>query len=160
MKKALSLVLLLAVAACGQTTTALNPMWSVSLGGTDWTGVQCVGNGNQPGWMWGYVTRDAAGVPHVKLDYCDAASGVWQVIAWDNAAPGPRFSDAETPAGAIDGKNAAFTLAHAPAAASVPIVALNGMVQRMNADFKLNGATITFFTAPAAGDTLAIWYRY
>jgi len=159
MKKAL-LALLFVVAACGQTSTALNPMWSVSLDGTDWTGVQCAGRNNLPGWMWGHVTKDAAGVPHVKLDYCDAASGKWQTIAWDNPAQGPQFSDAEVPAGAIDGKNAAFTLAHPPAAGSVPIVALNGVIQKLNGDYKLAGAAVTFGSAPAAGDSLTVWYRY
>lgn len=176
MRRLLGAVLLLAVAAGAQTSVQLNPPWAVSLGGTDWTGVQCVGSGNQPGWMWGYVVKDAAGVPHVKLDYCDAATGTWLTIAWDNPAAGPQFADGETPAGAIDGKNATFTLAHAPVAGSVPIVSWNGVVQKLNGDYRLdrNGsvgsssstspggpnATITFLHAPAAGDSLQAWYRY
>jgi len=160
-KKALFSFFLLAVVACGQTTAALNPMWSVSLGGIDWTGAACSnGNGNQPGWMWGYVVKDAAGVPHVKLDYCDGQTGNWLTIQWDNQAQGPQFSDAEVPAGAIDGKNSAFTLAHAPAAGSVPIVALNGVIQKMNGDYKLSGVRLTFGNPPNAGDSLAVWYRY
>lgn len=152
--------LLLFCAAAAAQTNQTNPPWSVSLGGTDWTGQGCVGYGNAAGWIWGYVQKDASGVPHVKLDYCDGATGKWLAIAWDNPAPGPRFSDAETPAGAIDGKNAVFTLAHAPAAGSVSMVALNGVIQKLNGDYTLSGAVLTFGKAPGPGDLLSVWYRY
>ncbi len=110
--RTLRLLLWLApLAAHAQTATYTNPMWSVSQGGTDWSGQGCL-NGNWPGWIWGYVTKDAQGVFHIKMDYCDAASSKWQTLTFDNA--GPRFADAETPIGALDGKNAAFTLAHTP----------------------------------------------
>ncbi len=77
--------------------------------------------------------------------------------------PQQSFSDAETPAGAQDGTNQTFTLAHTPASGSMPLVILNGVVQKWGADYTLTGKTITFsarLSAPQQADVLQVWYRY
>lgn len=72
------------------------------------------------------------------------------------------FSDAEVPSGTINGTTVAFTLAHPPVSGSVPIVTVNGIVQRPTIDFTLTGSTITFAAAstPQTGDLLQVWYRF
>jgi hypothetical protein len=73
------------------------------------------------------------------------------------------FADAELPAGMIDGKNAAFTLAHAPQGASLQLVR-NGLTLLAGAanDYTLAGVAITFSAGavPQAGDNLQAWYRF
>jgi hypothetical protein len=72
------------------------------------------------------------------------------------------FSDAEVPAGAVDGVNRIFTLAHAPNPPSSLVLAINGSVQGpgYGGDFQLSGATITTATPPSSGSLLLAWYRY
>jgi hypothetical protein len=72
----------------------------------------------------------------------------------------PNFSDAETPAGVIDGFNATFTLAHIPNPAASLILVENGQVLSSGIDFTLSGSTIAIFTAPVLGSDLAAWYRF
>jgi hypothetical protein len=68
------------------------------------------------------------------------------------------YADGETPAGLVDGKNAAFTLAHAPVAA--PALFLNGLLQRTPADYKLTGAALVFAAAPDPAATITVFYRW
>lgn len=71
--------------------------------------------------------------------------------------------DMETPEGVIDGANAAFTLANAPAPSNGLMIFRNGLVQKPGGfDYTLTGNTITFVEAaiPQPGDTLLVWYRY
>jgi hypothetical protein len=72
------------------------------------------------------------------------------------------FADEETPAGAIDGLNAVFTLARAPNPAPSLQLFLSGIVkmQRTGHDYTLSGSTITFAVPPPAGSNLLAWYRY
>lgn len=71
------------------------------------------------------------------------------------------FVDNETPSGALDGVNTAFTLSQAPAPAASLAIFRNGMMQRAGADYTLSGATITFTSGgtPQAGDILVAFYR-
>jgi len=70
-----------------------------------------------------------------------------------------QFYDQETPAGAMDGTNAVFTLAAAPNPASSLILTLNGLVQKVGADFTLASQTITTAAPLNPGDILLAWYR-
>lgn len=72
------------------------------------------------------------------------------------------YADNEVPAGAIDGVNAAFTLAHAPAPGASLLLFRNGQLQQQGAakDYTLAGNTITAISIPGAGDTLQAYYRY
>lgn len=92
----------------------------------------------------------------------DDLSGVGQPIQnfQPPAAPQFAFADNETPAGAIDGVNAAFTLAHAPNPAGSLELELNGLTQTQGDDYTLAGAAITFATPPEAGAKMRAWYRY
>jgi hypothetical protein len=64
----------------------------------------------------------------------------------------------ETPAGAVDGANTAFTLATAPMA-SGEFVFKNGVLQHpAGVDYTLSGTTVTFTVAPAGGSIL--WAVY
>jgi hypothetical protein len=71
------------------------------------------------------------------------------------------FADDETPAGAINGSNTAFTLAHTPNPASSLQLFKNGQLQKPGgADYTLTGAAIAFVIAPQTGDALEAFYRY
>lgn len=72
------------------------------------------------------------------------------------------FVDAETPAGAVNGTNAVFTVAQAPSPAASLQLFRNGVLMKQGADYSVNGATLTFVSAgvPQAGDLLQASYRY
>jgi hypothetical protein len=71
------------------------------------------------------------------------------------------FVDAETPAGAINGANASFTLANTPNPAASLTLFLNGLLQDQGVDYTLSANMITFATAgvPQTGDILRANYR-
>lgn len=75
---------------------------------------------------------------------------------------GPLFSDAEVPAGTIDGNNTQFTLAWSPSPAGSLILSRNGLILASGTDYTLVRNTITFYLAsvPLPGDTLLARYRY
>lgn len=70
------------------------------------------------------------------------------------------FVDLETPSGAIDGTNAAYTLAFTPVSVSLHLY-LNGMLQDSGADndYTLSGTTITMADPLVVGDKLRASYR-
>jgi hypothetical protein len=74
----------------------------------------------------------------------------------------PSFSDGETPAGAVNGTNAMFTLAFSPSPAAALLLYRNGLLMKQGTDYSLSGNTITFFLAsvPQATDLLVASYRY
>lgn len=75
----------------------------------------------------------------------------------------PNFSDAEIPAGVINGSNASFTLAKANGnTGNSLVITRNGVVQSANNDFVLTGNTVQFSPSsiPQTGDTLQCWYRF
>jgi hypothetical protein len=76
--------------------------------------------------------------------------------------PVPRFADNETPGGAVDGVNNAFTLAHSPAPAAGLRLYRNGLLMQQGAgkDYTLAAAAITTITTPQAADVLLAFYRY
>jgi hypothetical protein len=65
----------------------------------------------------------------------------------------------ETPAGNVDGLNAAFALANAPVASTVQVY-VNGLLQEPTEDYSLSGQTVTFVAAPLTGDRVrAIYFK-
>lgn len=66
----------------------------------------------------------------------------------------------ETPTGTINGSNAAFTLANAPAPASSLKVYSNGIRLRTTTDFSVSGTTLTMVKAPRTGAILRGEYVY
>lgn len=78
-----------------------------------------------------------------------------------SCASGLSFVDMEVPSGAINGSNASFTLAHAPAPASSLHIYRNGILLMAGFDFTLSGSTLTFVAGavPQSGDTLITSYR-
>lgn len=72
----------------------------------------------------------------------------------------PAFSDAETPAGSVDGANNTLTLANTPLGLSLMLFR-NGLYLTPNFDYTLSGSTITFVpgATPQSGDTLTASYR-
>jgi hypothetical protein len=76
------------------------------------------------------------------------------------SCPGNTFSDAETPAGNIDGVNNTLTLAFAPLGSSM-LLFRNGLFLTPNFDYTVSSQTITFLSGatPQAGDTLTASYR-
>jgi hypothetical protein len=74
----------------------------------------------------------------------------------------PLYSDGETPAGTLNGINAAFTLLFAPSPVNSLILFRNGLLQTHGFDFSQAGNGITFLAGsiPQAGDELTASYRY
>jgi len=74
----------------------------------------------------------------------------------------PLFSDAETPAGAVNGINAAFTLLFAPSPIDSLIIFRNGVLQTHGIDFSIASNVVTFLAGslPQTGDALIASYRY
>src|SRR6202012_5603732 len=72
----------------------------------------------------------------------------------------PTYSDAETPAGTLDGMNGTFTLANPPLGSSLTLFR-NGLYMTANLDYTLTGSTIQFVPGaiPQPGDLLAAFYR-
>lgn len=78
--------------------------------------------------------------------------------AWDCAGG----SSCPKPIGVLDGKNAAFTLRAAPSGSAAVDVYLNGIRQRIGADYTLTGSAgtiLTFSPPPAKEDTVDVRYR-
>src|SRR5581483_6793501 len=73
----------------------------------------------------------------------------------------PSFVDGDSPAGIVDGANAAFTLAAAPDPVSSLAVYRNGLLQKLDSDYSFAGRTLQFVGAaiPQPGDTLLASYR-
>jgi hypothetical protein len=71
------------------------------------------------------------------------------------------FTDNESPAGAVDGANANFTLEAAPQPASSLSVYRNGMLLKAEQDYSVADRAITFLAGaiPQPGDTLLASYR-
>ena len=71
------------------------------------------------------------------------------------AATIPTPAVGEVPLGAVNGTNKSFTLANTPAATWPVYLVRNGVRQNIqNGDYTITGNTITFATAPLAGDTI------
>jgi hypothetical protein len=72
------------------------------------------------------------------------------------------FADNETPAGVIDGANAAYTLAFPPFPAASLQLTRNGLLQAPVADYTLMGNAITFLprSIPQKTDRLTAFYRH
>lgn len=63
----------------------------------------------------------------------------------------------EVPSGLVNGSNAVFTLSSSPKAGTV-IVFINGLVQRLTTDYTIVGQTITFVSAPEAGQDIYAFF--
>jgi hypothetical protein len=74
--------------------------------------------------------------------------------------PGVSFIDQETPTGAINGVNAAYTLSQSPSPSASLAVYRNGVRLTTGVDYTAVGPAITFVTlVPQSGDTLLCSYR-
>ena len=84
-----------------------------------------------------------------------------QVNAFSTGSSTALFTDAEIPAGNINGTNTQFTLANTPATAASVMLYRNGVLQSNGIDYTISGANITFAHAgtPQANDTLLAYYR-
>jgi hypothetical protein len=96
-----------------------------------------------------------------KIDLTQQVQGVLPEI---NGGAGPlsgtRFSDAETPAGTIDGNNKSFTLQYVPNPTASLLLFMNKTLQIQGTDYTLSGNSLTMGTAPPGGATFLAWYRY
>jgi hypothetical protein len=74
---------------------------------------------------------------------------------------GPSFTDAEVPAGALNGANVSFTLNAVPTPTSSLALYRNGVLQTAGQDYNIAGNSIQFLTpsTPQAGDALVASYR-
>lgn len=73
----------------------------------------------------------------------------------------PQMVDGETPAGAINGVNAVFTLNYAPSPVDSLRLYRNGILLKAGVDYALSGNTVTFLAGalPETGDVLQASYR-
>lgn len=71
------------------------------------------------------------------------------------------FVDGETPSGAVNGSNGAYTLSQTPNPASSLLLYRNGILQKRLVDYNLSGSAITFTSVsiPQPGDILLASYR-
>ena len=78
-----------------------------------------------------------------------------------SSTAGPSFTDAEVPAGLVNGANVTFTLSAVPAPASSLALYRNGVLQKAGQDYSVSGNSIQFLTSstPQPGDTLLASYR-
>lgn len=74
---------------------------------------------------------------------------------------GPNFTDAEVPAGLVNGVNVFYTLSMVPVPTSSLYLYRNGVLQKAGQDYTLSGNTIQFLavSTPQNGDTLLASYR-
>lgn len=100
-------------------------------------------------------TVTLTGAPPLAGDLLIASYRVQATIA------GVGFIDTETPAGAVNGSNAAFTLNQSPNPAASLTVYRNGIRQQQGLDYTATGNTITFTSGsiPQTGDALSCFYR-
>jgi hypothetical protein len=70
------------------------------------------------------------------------------------------YSEAEVPAGSVNGVNSVFTLTNSPTPNASLRLYLNGVLQTQGVDYALNGNLIIFTTPPVVGGALISWYRY
>lgn len=76
----------------------------------------------------------------------------------DYVAPAT-FVDKETPTGAVNGSNTAYTLANTPISGSEHVY-YNGLLQEGGGeDYTLSGTTVTFVSAPVTGSRIRVTYR-
>ncbi|MFN7923463.1 MAG: hypothetical protein U0Q16_25400 [Bryobacteraceae bacterium] len=90
----------------------------------------------------------------------DGSSGPCGAAGGGSAVTGT-FVDGETPAGAVNGTNATFSLSASPSPAASLYLYRNGVLQKRFVDFDLTGNSIQFVTAaiPQSGDLLVASYR-
>jgi hypothetical protein len=71
------------------------------------------------------------------------------------------FIDLETPSGALNGTNAAFTLTMTPNPTTSLLLFRNGLLQKLGVDFTLAGSSVAFLagSVPQPGDLLQASYR-
>lgn len=79
----------------------------------------------------------------------------WE-LAWYTTAATSGYYYSETPSGAIDGSNLAYTLTAAPSGC---MVVVNGVLQAEGLTYTRSGSTITFAAALTSGDWLRVWYK-
>jgi hypothetical protein len=75
--------------------------------------------------------------------------------------PGVGFVDQETPSGALNGVNAAFTTSQTPSPSTSLVVYRNGVRETPGVDYTASGSAITFMSnlVPQSGDILLCFYR-
>jgi hypothetical protein len=73
----------------------------------------------------------------------------------------PGYVDGETPAGTINGANAAFTLSGVPNPVASLALYRNGLLEKQGLDYTVSGNAITFLSGaiPQSGDALTASYR-
>lgn len=114
-------------------------------------------------------TVDSKGATRDAIVYLDCTDQILKVrhksgsvVVIEQQVAVPKFADQETPAGAIDGSNAAFTLKNAPNPATSLLLFLNGTCMKAGVDYDLSSSAVTFRPAqiPKPGAVLLASYRY
>lgn len=104
-------------------------------------------------------------VPDSNGDLSGLNGSVDQCVRGDGSlgpcGPALSFYDLETPGGAMNGSNGAFSLSKAPSPASSLLIFRNGLLQKAGVDYMLNGASVSFQpgSVPQPGDQVQASYR-
>ena len=121
------------------------------------------------------LPTDAVNLQTTEAKYSPSVVGPMLDVGGKNSLPGltylyktaPKFGDAETPAGAINGSSTVFILAKAPnppASLMLTLMVSGGLGGLMQygggVHYTLVGNQITMVAAPASGGKLVAWYRY
>ena len=106
------------------------------------------------------MPESSQGIRGIRANPQDSASLTSTEEAWVTAeAAVGRFVHDETPSGAVNGSNTAYTTANAPIAGTL-VVYEGGVRKLLTIDFALSGSTITMTYAPPNGSYLRVDYRY
>lgn len=122
-----------------------------------------------PIFVWGLTNLPAGAANsdtlNILLDIAQNQSllSLWQKQAGASAGSPGTYVGGETPSGALNGTNKAFTLANAPIKGAVVLIytATGQPTQflQYGVDFTISGANITTNVAPVAGTILALYYH-
>lgn len=140
-------------AGAGVTATDNGTQTIVTIPGATGSGGHVIADEGTP--LTARATLNFTGAGVAATD--DAANS--RTVITIAGASGGGVSYRETPAGAINGVNAAFTLTYTPLSESLALY-LNGVYQMPGTDFTGGGTAITYVIAPRAGDVhLAAYLR-
>jgi hypothetical protein len=132
-----------------QTSVAANPTGSMLL--------YLNGMLQRPGTEYTLTGRTITFAPGNAPRQGDSVTA-WYRVSEESAQT---FADLETPAGAVNGTNAMFTLSGIPMPAASLMLYRNGLLQKAGVDFTISVDQITFLPGaiPQAGDLLQATYR-
>jgi hypothetical protein len=114
-----------------------------------------------PGYAGTDTFTNPSSVPIIDLRAFGPSTGLGGTLAISGGGgSSTRFSNNETPSGAVNGSNTAFTVAQTPANGGMFFLTRNGQFQVVGVDYTISGVNITYLYAPSSGDKIRATYTY